>query len=74
MKRLASSESGPRFQAQIRHYHRTSPSKEGSWDQWVDGGQPPSSRRRMALIKRVLVIVAVLAALGALVAGFINIA
>ena len=74
MKRLAPSESGPRFQAQIRHYHRTSAQKDGSWDRWVDGEESRAKFDRVKALKRVLIVVTVLALLGGLIAGFINIA
>jgi hypothetical protein len=75
MKRLAPSESGPKFRAQIRHYHRSNTtSGEGSWDHWVDGGASGNGGNRMAKVRRVAIVVVVLAALGALVAGFMNIA
>ncbi|OYV06086.1 MAG: hypothetical protein CFE26_08215 [Verrucomicrobiales bacterium VVV1] len=75
MKRLAPSESGPKFRAQIRHYHRTNTtSGEGSWDQWVDGGRSGNLGNRLAIAKRVSIVLAVLVALGALIVGFINIA
>lgn len=75
MKRLAPSESGPKFRAQIRHYHRSStPSGEGSWERWVDGGGSGKVGNRLAMVRKVTIILAVLAALGALIAGFINIA
>lgn len=74
MKRPASSESGPRFQAQIRHYHRTSPPKDGSWDAWVDGTESRSTIARFLIAKKVLITLVVLSLLVALVLGFINIA
>lgn len=74
MKRLPSSDSGPRFQAQIRHYHRSSAPKEGSWNDWVDGGNASPNRNWIGLLTKGLIVVAILAALGALIAGFINIA
>jgi hypothetical protein len=75
MKRLAPSDSGPKFRAQIRHYHRTSStSGEGSWDQWVDGSASGGIGKRLAKARRVAIVIVVLAALGALIAGFINIA
>lgn len=75
MKRLAPSDSGPKFRAQIRHYHRSSTkSGEGSWDQWMHGDTSSETGFRMATVRKVLVVLAVLAALGALIAGFINIA
>jgi hypothetical protein len=74
MKRPASSESGPRFQAQIRHYHRTSPPKAGSWDAWVDGTESASTAGRVLIVKKVLIALVVVSLLVALVLGFINIA
>jgi len=74
MKRLAPSESGPRFQAQIRHYHRTSAPKDGSWDRWVDGEESRVKVDKLRILKRTLIVLAVLALVGGLVVGFINIA
>ncbi len=75
MKRLAPSDSGPKFRAQIRHYHRSTPtSSEDSWDKWVDGGTSGGIGNRLAKARRVAIVIVVLAALGALIAGFINIA
>ena len=74
MKRLAPSESGPRFQAQIRHYHRTTVPKDGSWDRWVDGVESKVKVDKLRILKRTLIVLAVLALVGGLVVGFINIA
>ena len=75
MKRLAPSDSGPKFRAQIRHYHRTTTGPtEGSWDHWVSGGRTGNSGSRLATAGKIAVVLVVLAALGALIAGFIHIA
>jgi len=74
MKRLAPSEPGPRFQAQIRHYHRSNSRKDGSWETWVDGEQSGARFDKLKALKRILIVVTVLALLGGLIAGFINIA
>ena len=74
MKRLSPPDSGPRFQAQVRHYHRSSPSKRSSWNEWVDGhnGKPGVDWPKSLI--RGLIVLGVLAAVGALIVGFIKIA
>jgi hypothetical protein len=74
MKRTASSDSGPRFQAQIRHYHRTSPQKDGSWETWVNGAESESGVARLLIARKAVIALVVLVLVGALIVGFINIA
>jgi hypothetical protein len=74
MKRLSPSVPGSRFQAQIRHYHRSNLVKKASWSRWVDGDDGIPVGYWLPLVRMTLIVSVVLVALGALIVGFVNIA
>jgi hypothetical protein len=58
-----------RFSGQMRHYHRSAPPAQRTWDEWVDG-KSTGSRIRRNWLKIVLIAIAVIM-LGAVIAGLI---
>jgi hypothetical protein len=74
MKRLSPSVQGLRFQAQIRHYHRSDFAKKSSWKHWVDGEEKRPVAEWLPFVRKTLMASAALVALGALIAGFVSIA
>lgn len=70
MKRPQTPDESARFSGHLRHYHRSGPPVQRSWDDWVEGTR---SRRKGAGAKcvKVLGILLALLALGGIIAGLI---
>jgi hypothetical protein len=67
-RRHETSSPGPRFRAQVRHYHRSGAKPESSWDEWTEGKTTSGKRRRpwgliLLLILGVALLVAILTGL-----------
>jgi len=58
-----------RFRGQMRHYHRSAPPAQRTWDEWIDGKSTGSGIRRNWL-KIVLITLAIIT-LGAVIVGLI---
>jgi hypothetical protein len=69
MKRPPQLTEGTRFNGQLRHYHRSGPPAQRSWDEWVDG----ESGKSGAWVKWFKIAAGILSllALGAIVAGLV---
>lgn len=69
MKRTLPSEGHSKFSGNLRHYHRSTPQRQRTWDEWVEG---PSSETRHSRnwFKIVGIIVSVLALIG-IIAGLV---
>lgn len=65
MKRLNTPTADLRFQGQLRHYHRATPSTT-TWDQWVDSKE--ASSRRRTLMGVVTLVIGLASAAGVLLA------
>ena len=72
MKNSQTPESRSRFNAPVRHYHRTDVRPRRTWDDWVDGAsaKPDAAKSRLKIIKIVGIVLALLA-LSGIIAGLI---
>jgi len=68
MKRLSSSTQAPRYKGGLRHFHRPV-ARRSSWDQWIDG-EVRTARPYKTWLK-ILGVIAVVVALGGIIAGLI---
>lgn len=52
MKRRSAPEEHTKFSGNLRHYHRTGPQKQRSWDDWIEGaaGKSRSSKNWLKII------------------------
>lgn len=72
MKRLQARDDQDRFKGSLRHYHRTSPRTQRTWDEWING-KPPKYGDKYSNKKwmNILIIVSAVLALGGIIAGLI---
>lgn len=69
MRRPIPLDDGFRFNAQIRHYHRSGLSQRRTWDEWVDGENAKPGVWIQVL--KIAGLVLALLALGAIIAGLV---
>ncbi len=62
MKTPLSNDGQPRFNAPIRHYHRSAGGGNRTWDEWIDG--KPKTQGSIKWFKVLGILVAVLALAG----------
>ena len=70
MKHSQTPDDSAKFSGHLRHYHRSGPPTQRSWDDWVEGGTGKGRKKGSRLPKVLGIAVAVLA-LGGIVAGLI---
>jgi hypothetical protein len=58
-----------RFSGPLRHYHRSGPGTQRSWDEWVDG-KPGESKSAVKWLKIAGIVLAFLA-LGGIIVGLV---
>ena len=69
MNRSEPPSTSSRFQAQVRHYHRSGSKPESSWEQWIDGTDTRSKQSRRW--GRIALAVLGVLVLGGIIAGLV---
>lgn len=70
MKHSPPPDDSAKFSGHLRHYHRSGPPVQRSWDDWVEGGAN-KGRKRTGKLPRILGLLLAILALGGIVAGLI---
>jgi len=68
MKQLPQRDESSRFSGNLRHYHRSGPGTQRTWDEWVDGKAAKTGSSNWLKISAVVV---ALVALGGVIAGLV---